>query len=92
MEDLFGLKKANPYGTSDYEIFDARLKEMNLRKLKKLAADVGIMGEFGEKGLRIALRKRFKQDTRNYNQVCDLKPKKFNIDLNDAENRRLFDL
>src|SRR5215217_7116179 len=92
MESIFGLKKANPWGTSDFEIFSKRLNDMNLRKLKQLAADVGVMGEFGEKGLRIALKKRFKQDSRNYNQVCTVEPIRVNVDLNDPETKKLFNL
>lgn len=92
LEQIFGTNRANPYGTSDYDVFVQNLDGMSLRKLKELANAIGIVGEWSEKGIKTALKKRFKSDNRNYNQVTDLKPRKFNIDREDEETKKLFDL
>ena len=91
-EDLFGSGRTNPWGTRDYEVFDRKLRDMSLRELKKLAADVGLMGEWNEAGLRDGLRRRFKAEKHKFNPPANMQPYKINLDQNDPAIKKLFGL
>ena len=89
LDKLFAVDKTNIWGTADYDVFNIRLEKMNIKKLKEMAKEVGIIGEWNEKGLRDSLRKRFKEDKRNFTKTTDMKPHKF--ELSD-EDKKLFNM
>ncbi len=66
MEEVFGTKKVNPYGTTELSIFEEKLKGMTYADLQNLAYEVGVSGNYQPPQLRKALKNSFVQASKSF--------------------------
>lgn len=62
LEDIIGTKSLSSFGTYDKEVFEEKLKEMNLHDMRKLASKVGINPYVSQAVLKDSLRKAFEME------------------------------
>ena len=60
LEEILGIKKANPFGTSNLEIFKEKLSEMTLIDLQHMCEKVGIFASGSRQDIRDKLLREFK--------------------------------
>lgn len=66
MEEVFGTKKVNPYGTTEPAIFEEKLKSMTYADLQNLAHEVGVPANYQPPQLRKALKNSFIQASKSF--------------------------
>jgi len=64
LEDILGIKKMNPFGTSNLEVFKERLNEMTMLDLQNMCEKIGIFGSGSRMDLKEKLLRQFKQSSR----------------------------
>ena len=60
LEEILGIKKSNPFGTSNIEIFREKLKEMTLIDLQHMCEKIGIFASGSRQDIRDKLLREFK--------------------------------
>ena len=60
LEDLLGVKQANPFGTTNMEILEERMKEMGLSDLQAFAVKIGILPSGNKLSLKNKIKRQFK--------------------------------
>jgi hypothetical protein len=60
LEEILGIKKSNPFGTSNIEIFKDKLKEMTLIDLQHMCEKIGIFASGSRQDIRDKLLREFK--------------------------------
>lgn len=74
MEEVFGTKKVNPYGTTEPAIFEEKLKSMTYADLQNLAHEVGVPANYQPPQLRKALKNSFIQASKSFGGSFRPKP------------------
>lgn len=59
LEEILGTGKSNPYGTTNFEVFENKLVGMTLDELRLLASRVGLTPVAKESVLRKSLKESF---------------------------------
>ena len=65
LEVILGVKELSPFGTNELEIFEDKLKTMNLTDMMRMAEKAGLNAYLDRPRLKTALLKEFKAYTRN---------------------------
>lgn len=60
LEEILGIKKMNPFGTSNIEIFKERLSEMTIVDMQHMCEKVGIFASGSRQEIREKLLREFK--------------------------------
>jgi hypothetical protein len=60
MEEILGIKKSNPFGTSNLEIFKEKLTEMTLIDLQRMCEKIGIFASGSRQDIKEKLIREFK--------------------------------
>ena len=60
MEEILGIKKSNPFGTSNLEIFKEKLTEMTLIYLQRMCEKIGIFASGSRQDIKEKLIREFK--------------------------------
>lgn len=64
LEELLGIKKVNPFGTYNLEVFKEKLGDMTIVDMQRLCERVGIFGSGSRQELREKLLREFKSISR----------------------------
>lgn len=64
LEEILGIKKINPFGTTNIEIFKERLSDMANVDLQRLCERVGIFGSGSRQELKQKLLREFKANNK----------------------------
>jgi hypothetical protein len=59
LEEILGIKKMNPYGTLDRDIFNEKLDDMTLTDMQNLAMEIGFPPTRDRMSLKRGLKKNF---------------------------------
>jgi len=60
LEEILGIKKMNPFGTSNLEIFKEKLSEMTIVDMQHMCEKVGIFASGSRQEIREKLLREFK--------------------------------
>jgi hypothetical protein len=60
LEEILGIKKMNPFGTSNIEIFKEKLSEMTIVDMQHMCEKVGIFASGSRQEIREKLLREFK--------------------------------
>jgi hypothetical protein len=93
LEDLLGIKDANPYRTLNRDIFKENLSGMSVAEMTTLASRVGIQPSGGKNQLRGALIKSFDFYTQKHDVTVGTPARPIELDKNAPnykESVRLF--
>ena len=60
LEDILGIKKMNPFGTSNIDIFKEKLNEMTIVDLQHMCEKVGIFASGSRQQIKEKLLREFK--------------------------------
>lgn len=60
LEDILGIKKMNPFGTSNIEVFKEKLSEMTIVDMQHMCEKVGIFASGSRQEIREKLLREFK--------------------------------
>ncbi len=60
LEELFGTSRTNPFGTTEPELFEKKLSELNYADMQKLAGRVGLSPYIERARIKDELRRAFK--------------------------------
>ncbi len=60
LEEIFGIKKMNPFGTSNIEVFKEKLSEMTIVDMQHMCEKVGIFASGSRQEIREKLLREFK--------------------------------
>lgn len=60
MEEILGIKKSNPFGTSNLDIFKEKLSEMTLIDLQRMCEKIGIFASGSRQDIKEKLIREFK--------------------------------
>jgi len=86
LEDILGIKQANPYGTNNKEVFEGNMSEMNLSELQALAVRVGVFPSGTKTGLKNKLRKQFSADNRGGSGIIIERSHQNRLDPNNPDH------
>lgn len=89
LEEIFNTKKVNPYGTTELEIFEERLKSMTLADMQNIAYKVGVEQGLQPAQLRKALKNSFIQASKSFGGGFRPKPQPVNTRLNPKDPKHL---
>lgn len=81
LEEVFNTKKVNPYGTTELEIFEEKLKSMTLADMQNIAYKVGVEQHLQAPQLRKALKNSFVQASKSFGGGFRPKPQPVNTRL-----------
>lgn len=93
LEELLGIKEANPYRTLNRDIFKENLSGMSVADMTTLATRVGIQPSGGRNQLKAALIKSFDFYAQKHNVTVGTPARPIQLDKNDPnyeESVRLF--
>jgi len=89
LEKVLGIKKMNPFKTTDARILEERMSSMNLTDLQALAVKAGVFPSGNTTVLKNKLRKAFK--ALGGSATVQLTERPF-VDPNDPKNKHIVDL
>jgi hypothetical protein len=87
LEEILGIKKMNPFGTSNIEVFKEKLAEMTMLDLQNMCEKLGIFGSGSRMELKEKLMRQFKQHSRGTISMATQNPA-FNLDPNNPEHAK----
>lgn len=87
LEDILGIKKMNPFGTSNLEVFKEKLNEMTMLDLQNMCEKIGIFGSGSRMDLKEKLLRQFKQHSRGTISMTTQNPA-FTLDPNNPEHAK----
>ena len=64
LEDILGIKKLNPFGTSNIEIFKEKLNEMTILDMQNMCEKIGIFAS----GSRLDIKEKLLRQFRSFNK------------------------
>lgn len=82
LEELLGIKDANPYRTLNKDIFEDNLQTMSISEMTALAMRVGVQPSGGRNQLRNALRKSFDFYVRKHDVTVAAPARPIQLDKN----------
>lgn len=88
LEEILGIKKMNPFGTSSLEIFQQRLTEMTNIDLQHLCEKVGIFASGSRQQLKEKLIREFKSTTKGSISMTVQNPSLV-LDPNNPEHKKV---
>lgn len=88
LEDILGIKKMNPFGTSNLEVFKEKLNEMTMLDLQNMCEKIGIFGSGSRMDLKEKLLRQFKQHSRGSISMTTQNPA-FILDPNNPEHAKV---
>ena len=65
LEVILGVEQLSPFGTNELDIFEDKIKSMNLTDMMRMAQKAGLNPHLDRPRLKAALLKEFKAYTRN---------------------------
>lgn len=74
LEDALGIKKLNPFGTSNLEIFKERLNEMTNVDLQHMCEKIGIFASGSRQDIKQKLIREFKSTNKGTISMMSDKP------------------
>ena len=74
LEEIFEIKKNNPFGTEVIEVFEKDLASMNLTEMQSVAVKAGVFPSGNKTVLKNKLIKEFKSQFAAYNQIVTNEP------------------
>ena len=89
LEEVFNTKKVNPYGTTELEIFEEKLKSMTLADMQNIAYKVGVEQHLQAPQLRKALKNSFVQASKSFGGGFRPKPQPVNTRLDPKNPKHL---
>jgi hypothetical protein len=89
LEEVFNTKKVNPYGTTELEIFEEKLKNMTLADMQNIAYKVGVEQHLQAPQLRKALKNSFVQASKSFGGGFRPKPQPVNTRLDPKNAKHL---
>lgn len=89
LEEVFNTKKVNPYGTTELEIFEEKLKNMTLADMQNIAYKVGVEQHLQAPQLRKALKNSFVQASKSFGGGFRPKPQPVNTRLDPKNPKHL---
>lgn len=89
LEEILGIKKMNPFKTSDVRVLEEKMSAMNLTDLQALAVKAGVFPSGNTRVLKNKLRKAFK--ALGGTATVQITEKPF-IDPTDPKNKDIVDL
>lgn len=87
LEEILGIKKVNPFGTYNLDIFKERLSEMTSLDMQKLCERVGIFASGSRQDLRDKLLREFKSISRGTISVTSESPS-IKLDPNNPQHKK----
>jgi hypothetical protein len=89
LEKILGVQEVNPFKTTDLEIFEGRLAEMNYADMQSLAMRVGLSPYLQKPQLKKALVKEFRAYNLNYTgKLLPLSTKSIQLDPNNPQHQK----
>lgn len=64
LEEILGIKKLNPFGTSNLEVFQERLNEMTIVDMQHMCEKIGIFASGSRQQIREKLLREFKSTSK----------------------------
>lgn len=64
LEEILGIKKMNPFGTSNIEIFTEKLSEMTIVDMQHMCEKIGIFASGSRQQIRDKLLREFKSTSK----------------------------
>lgn len=89
LEEVFNTKKVNPYGTTELEIFEEKLKSMTLADMQNIAYKVGVEQHLQAPQLRKALKNSFIEASKSFGGGFRPKPQPVNTRLDPKNPKHL---
>jgi hypothetical protein len=89
LEKILGVQEVNPFKTTDPQIFEDRLAEMNYSEMQSLAMRVGLSPYLQKPQLKKALMKEFKSYNLNATgKLLPLTAKSIKLDPNNPDHQK----
>lgn len=88
LEAIFGVKKTNPFGTTNLDLFKMNLENMGIADLQEIASNVGVNRYLSAPELKDHLVRAFERDMRGKTNALNIpKAQKVNgFDLNNPKH------
>lgn len=87
LEVILGVEQLSPFGTNELDIFEDKIKSMNLTDMMRMAQKAGLNPHLDRPRLKTALLKEFKAYTRNNRRNIIPNPvKQPELDPNDPDH------
>lgn len=87
LEEVLGIRKLNPFGTSNLEIFKERLNEMTNVDLQHLCEKIGIFASGSRQDIKQKLIREFKSTNKGTISMMSDKPV-VQLDPNDPQHQK----
>ena len=91
LEEILGIKKLNPFGTSNFEIFKEKLNEMTILDMQNMCEKIGIFGSGSRLDLKEKLIRQFKSHNKGSISMTVQNPA-FQLDPNNPDHQKTLKL
>lgn len=91
LEDILGIKKMNPFGTSNIEVFKEKLNDMTILDMQNMCEKIGIFASGSRLDLKEKLMRQFKSHTKGSISMTVQNPA-FQLDPNNPEHQKTLKL
>jgi hypothetical protein len=91
LEDILGIKKMNPFGTSNIEVFKEKLNDMTILDMQNMCEKIGIFASGSRLDLKEKLMRQFKSYTKGSISMTVQNPA-FQLDPNNPEHQKTLKL
>lgn len=89
LEKILGVQEVNPFKTTDPQVFESRLAEMNYADMQALAMRIGLSPYLHRPQLKKALAKQFKSYNLNATgKMMSLSTKSVQLDPNNPQHQK----
>jgi hypothetical protein len=89
LEKILGVQEVNPFKTTDPQVFEERLAEMNYSEMQALAMRVGLSPYLQKPQLKKALAKQFRSYNLNATgKLLPLTTKSIELDPNNPQHQK----
>jgi hypothetical protein len=89
LEKILGVQEVNPFKTTDSEVFEERLAEMNYAEMQSLAMRVGLSPYLQKPQLKKALAKQFRSYNLNASgKLLPLSTNSVKLDPNNPKHQK----
>jgi len=90
LEEVFGIKQTNPFGTTDRQVFETRLSNISYAQMQNLANRLGLTSFASQPQLRKNLLRAFDEQNKiGKYLVPPVQPKQTRLDRNNPEHLKL---
>lgn len=91
LEEILGIKKLNPFGTANLEVFKEKLNEMTILDMQNMCEKIGIFGS----GSRLDLKDKLLRQFRSFNKgsiSMTVQNPAFQLDPNNPDHKKTLKL